>query len=373
MIKPLTTPCVSHGSSVRADTESVLRVPWGDELEVEAVPETSGATEAPVEGPRTSRSPEEKTGRTPEEGAGPAPAEESGRTGEETPGKAPEQTPATSDVTGTGASDAAESPEGPDAPEAPEAPDAPEVVEVSEASDVAGGPAVRRRRRGRTTLLIATAAVLGLVAGTCAGFLVQADREPTGLPSLSQPVVAQARGAGPEPLSAAQDHQVKADGDLRKLLLTRPKGAREADFVAGGDGWLTMAEYAEQLKNPDREFSQLVGAEFRRAADTAWQVGNAYTVDIRLVQFRQEENLAASDRANDWNVEGKHGWPIPGTGDGMAYVSNKPETQPGYLPLYSAEAHAWRGDISMEIWIYGTGPIPKAKIMDVAKRQMERL
>ncbi|TXS77240.1 hypothetical protein EAO69_10810 [Streptomyces sp. me109] len=263
--------------------------------------------------------------------------------------------------------------EAPEAPEAPETPEIPEAVEVSEASDAAGGPAVRRRRRGRTTLLIATAAVLGLVAGTCAGFLVQADREPTGLPSLSQPVVAQARGAGPEPLSAAQDHQVKADGDLRKLLLTRPKGAREADFVAGGDGWLTMAEYAEQLKNPDREFSELVGAEFRRAADTAWQVGSAYTVDIRLVQFRQEENLAASDRANGWNVEGKHGWPIPGTGDGMAYVSTKPETQPGYMPLYSAEAHAWRGDISMEIWIYGTGPIPKAKIMDVAKRQMERL
>lgn len=57
----------------------------------------------------------------------------------------------------------------------------------------------RVRRRGRTALLIATAAVLGLVGGACAGYLIQADREPTKLPSLSQPVVAQAKGAGPEP------------------------------------------------------------------------------------------------------------------------------------------------------------------------------
>ncbi|MFG2473904.1 hypothetical protein [Streptomyces fagopyri] len=221
--------------------------------------------------------------------------------------------------------------------------------------------------------MIATAAVLGLVAGTCAGYLIQADRAPTQLPSLSQPVVAQARGAGPEPLSAAQDHQVKTDGDLRKLLLKRPKGTREADFAAGGDGWLTMAEYVEQLKDADREFGDMVGAEFRRAADTTWRVGSTYTVEIRLVQFRQEENVAAPDRADHWNVEGTRSWPIPGTGDGMAYVSTKPESQPGYLPLYSAEAHAWRGDIAMEVWIYGTKPIAKAKIMDVAERQMERL
>lgn len=260
-----------------------------------------------------------------------------------------------------------------------QAPDAPDVTGVSDVSgvpetaDATGVPAVRRRRRGRTALLIATAAVLGLVAGTCAGYLVQADREPTGLPSLSQPVLAQARGAAPEPLSAAQDRQVKTDGDLRKLLLKRPKGTKEADFAAGADGWLTMAGYAEQLKDADREFGFLVGAEFRRAATTTWQVGSTYSVEIRLVQFRQEENLAASERAGDWNVEGTRSWPVPGTGDGMAYVSTAPESRPGYMPVYSAEAHAWRGDISMEIWIYGTKPIPKAKIMDVAERQMERL
>ncbi|MFE0510633.1 hypothetical protein ACFW2E_12040, partial [Streptomyces sp. NPDC058964] len=66
-------------------------------------------------------------------------------------------------------------------------------------------------------------------------------------------------------------------------------------------------------------------------------------------------------------------WPVPGTGDGMAYVHHRPESKAGYLDVYAAEAHAWRGDIAMEIWVFDTKPIPKKKIMDLAKRQMERL
>ncbi|WP_406353335.1 hypothetical protein [Streptomyces sp. NBC_00658] len=236
---------------------------------------------------------------------------------------------------------------------------------------------VRRRRRGRTTLLIAAAAVLGLGAGTCAGFLIQADREPTKLPSLSQPVLTQAKGEGPEPLSAAQDRQVKTDGDLRKLLLAKPKGAKEADWLTG-DGWMDIAEYADMFEKPDGAFEELAGEEFRRVAETGWSVGSTYTVDIRLVQYRQEEYLAAAEAADDghyWaqDEEGTDSWAIPGTRDGMAYVHTKADTEPGYLPLYGAEAHAYRGDIAVEIWVYDTKPISKAKIMDLAERQVGRL
>ncbi|MGW3632534.1 hypothetical protein ACWD7F_20615 [Streptomyces sp. NPDC005122] len=248
--------------------------------------------------------------------------------------------------------------------------DTTDVADAADVPDVSGG---RRRRRGRTALLIATAAVLGLVAGTCAGYLIQADREPTGLPSLSQPAIAQARGEAPEPLSAAQDRQVKTDGDLRKLLLDRPKGTHEADYAPSEDGWLNIAGYADQLGDSDDQFGSRISDEFRRAADTTWQVGSTYNVEIRLVQFRQEEGLAAADWAGNWKVGDLRGQSVPGTGDGMAYVVTKPETTPGYLPMYRAEAHASRGDIAMEIWIYDSKPIPKATIMDLAKRQMERL
>lgn len=254
-------------------------------------------------------------------------------------------------------------------PEVAEAPVAPVIV----APDVLSEVPARRRGRGRTTLLIATAAVLGLVAGTCVGYLVQADREPTKLPSLSQPVLAQAEGEGPEPLSAAQDRKVKTDGDLRKLLLKRPSGAKDAEYSTGEDGWLDIGDYADALTDSDKMFPELVEYEFRRAAGAEWTVGDSYGVEIRLVQYRQEENSTAADRTGNWNVGGTTSWPIPGTGDGKAYVTIKPTTKPGYRPVYKAEAHAWRGDIAMEIWIYGSKAVPKAMIMDLAKRQMERL
>lgn len=239
--------------------------------------------------------------------------------------------------------------------------------------------APRPRRRGRTTLLIATAAVLGTVAGTCTGFLVQADREPTRLPSLSQPAVKQAKGEV-EPLSAAQDRRVKTDGDLRKLLISRPKGARDTEYEVGVDGWMDLASYAERYEKPSTTFDNLLNDEFRRAAATSWEVGGAHNVEIYLVQFRQESKMAASEWAENgyyWaeDEDDTRRWPIPGTGDGvgMAYVHDTPDRQPGYLPLYTAEAYAWRGDVCMEIVIYDSKPIPKAKIMDLAERQMERL
>ncbi|MFD0315870.1 hypothetical protein [Streptomyces flavalbus] len=239
----------------------------------------------------------------------------------------------------------------------------------------AGAP---RRRRGRTALLLATAAVLGAVAGTCVGYLVQADRAPTKLPSLSQPVLPQAKGPAPEPLSAARDRRVRTDGDLRKLLLDRPRGAREGDW-AGEDGWMELPEYAATYEQPDGAFDNSIEAEFRRAAVATWEQGDS-TVEIRLVQYRQEQDLGAREDIENlvyWadQDEDAESWPIPGTGNdvGLAYADTAPTSEPGYLPYWEARAFAWRGDIAVQIWVADSKRIPKAKIMDLAKRQLERL
>ncbi|MFK4099942.1 hypothetical protein ACI2L1_07650 [Streptomyces sp. NPDC019531] len=233
------------------------------------------------------------------------------------------------------------------------------------------------RRRGRTTLLIAAAAVLGVVAGSCTGYLIQADREPTKLASLSQPTLAQAKGPAPEPLSASQDRRVKTDGDLRKLLLKKPAGAKDGDWVTG-DRWMTLADTAATYDKPAGAFSDLVAKEFRRAVDTGWEVGSTYGVEIRLVQYRQEEALQTSDWADGENyyedsVDGTKSWAVPGSDNAMAYVHTKPDTKPGYLPQYNATAVAWRGDIAMKIFVWDTKPIPKAKIMELAERQVKKL
>ncbi|MFI5568615.1 hypothetical protein ACIA6T_14950 [Streptomyces sp. NPDC051740] len=226
-------------------------------------------------------------------------------------------------------------------------------------------------------MLIAAAAVLGVVAGTCTGYLVQADREPTRLPSLSQPVLAQSKGEAPEPLSAARDRRVKTDGDLRELLLKKPRGTQEAPWPMGEDGWMDLAEYAGNYETPGSTFGGMATDEFRRAAVVGW-LDDDYSVEIRLVQFRQEEVLAAADSVANgqyWaeDVEDTDSWAVPGTKEGRAYVHHSPDAEPGYEPLYGAEAHAWRGDIAMEVWVYGIKPVPKKMIMDLAERQMERL
>ncbi|MEU1464368.1 hypothetical protein ABZ467_27425 [Streptomyces sp. NPDC005727] len=240
----------------------------------------------------------------------------------------------------------------------------------SGAADTSGAPvAPRPRRRGRAARLIGAGALLGLVAGVCAGYLVQADREPTKLSSLSQPVIKQAKGEA-EPLSAAQDRKVRTDGDLRKLLLAKPRGARDLDWLPR-DGWLDLAAYADGYTRPGDKFRSLVTDQFRRAAVTGWKTDASYSVEIRLVQFRQEDSMAASDTSHnleDWAEKkpATESRAIPGTGDGRAYVHDR-------APSYSAEAHAWRGDIAMEIWVYGTTPISGKTITDLAERQMERL
>ncbi|MFD7134183.1 hypothetical protein [Streptomyces sp. NPDC059894] len=250
-------------------------------------------------------------------------------------------------------------------------PEAPVEAGGDEGAEEAVGGRRPVRRGRRTGALIAGAAVLGLVAGTCTGYLVQADREPTKLPSLSQPAIAQAKGPAPEPLSAARDRRVKTDGDLRELLLSKPKGAEDADWLEGGDGWIDLAGYADLYEEPDQAFGDLLGNEFRRAATTGWKVSSTYTVEIRLVQFRQEETLAAAEHCDNqqyWaEKDSTDSWPVPGTGTGMAYVRREAAT------LYSARALAWRGDIAMEIWVHWTKPISQQKIMDLAERQMERL
>ncbi|MEU6228706.1 hypothetical protein [Streptomyces sp. NPDC047042] len=248
-----------------------------------------------------------------------------------------------------------------------------DILEVPQLSDV---PA--RQRGGRTTLLIASAAVLGLLAGACAGYLVQADREPTALPPISQDVLAQAEGEGPEPLSAAQDRRVRTGGDLRKLLLRKPAGAKESDRLEGTDGWLDIAAYSDDFTEAGEKFIDLVNKEFRRAAVVGWEIGGSHRVEIRLVQFRQEDSKAAAESSSshqDWAESGTSvdSWAIPGTGDGMAYVHTRPYTEPGYVTQYAAEAHARRGDVAMEIWVHDTKPIAGKTILDLAERQMERL
>ncbi|MDX3354580.1 hypothetical protein PV703_14935 [Streptomyces sp. ME01-24h] len=248
-----------------------------------------------------------------------------------------------------------------------------------------GPPARPPRRRGRTTLLIACAAVLGVLAGAGAGYKIQYDRPETPLPPLAQPKPVQPAGAAPaaKPLTAAEDTLVTYDGDLRKLLVNRPKGAKDLDGLIGRDHWYSLYDYASTFDEPDVMFSFLNNNDFRRAAVSGWRTGGyatSVTTEVRLIQFRDETNPFTVDMLEEQQsymggkkFAGNKGTAVPGTFDGRAWVYSKPWTKPGYLPLYTARALARKGTVMIDIWVHSERPIKKSTIMSLAERQWERL
>ncbi|MBT2444663.1 hypothetical protein J7E93_32130 [Streptomyces sp. ISL-36] len=239
-----------------------------------------------------------------------------------------------------------------------------------------------RRRTGRTLGLIAVAAVLGVVGGTAVGYGVQAEREPTPLPALNQPALAYPgplpKGQEPVALTAAEDRKVKTDGDLRKLLLPKPAGAKKAEF-ADADGWMSPAVYASRFNRPGRALRYQLGLRLRRVATTSWETGEHRTTEIRLVQYRSGDQLSAQDHSEsqmDYMPEEDfardEGDPIEGSTNGRYYLFPVERTS-GYLDHYEARAYFHRGEIAVEIFIHDTKKISAKDIASVAERQLGRL
>ncbi|MFI7383544.1 hypothetical protein [Streptomyces sp. NPDC049813] len=235
-------------------------------------------------------------------------------------------------------------------------------------------PGPPHRRRGRTTALIACAVALGAVAGVCTGYIVQADRAPDRLAALSQPSVAQAEGVAPPP-SAAHDRAVRTEGDLRRLLLSPPRGARDRSGGTGDDAWMDAAQVAETYDRPEWAFSALLKNGFRRAASVKWTEG-ALDVEIRLTQYRDLEDTSAGDavltQQSSMGLRFEKDSPddLPGSGTGLVYVSSRTDPETG---RYEAEAVAGRGDLMMDLWISSDRPIGKKRAMQLARAQWGRM
>lgn len=265
----------------------------------------------------------------------------------------------------------------------------PEVTSPEAPAVFAPAPlvAAKRRPRGRTTLIIAAAAVLGIAAGTAVGYGVQADRAPTPLTALSQPDLAYPAkslpaGQVPDPLPASQDRQVRTDGDLRKLLIPRPGGWRDnEDVTPVQDGWVAVEDYALAFEDEAYMYDKLLATGIRRIAATSWKRSAHRVANISLVQFRSgtgSSGAAAHAESQRWympedeNGAGNEGDAIKGSGSGRYYLY-KVDRKAGYMPNYRARAVFHRGDVMVDINMFDTVPISKKDIRTLAERQLERL
>ncbi|MEE4493981.1 hypothetical protein [Streptomyces sp. BE230] len=244
---------------------------------------------------------------------------------------------------------------------------------------------VKRRPRGRTTLIVAAAALLGIAGGTAVGYGVQAERAPTPLTALSQPDLAYPAkalpaGQAPDPLPASQDRRVHTDGDLRKLVAPRPAGWQDDKSLAvyDKDGWLEVEDYALEFEDEDYMYSDLLETDVRRVAAKAWKKGEYRTAAVYLVQFHSGAAAAAHAEGQRLYMPdaehgaGNEGSALKGSGTGRYYVFPA-ERKAGYLPLYHARAIFHRGDVMVDIHIYDSASISKKDIRTMAERQLERL
>ncbi|MFD5766298.1 hypothetical protein ACFWIN_10815 [Streptomyces sp. NPDC127049] len=244
-------------------------------------------------------------------------------------------------------------------------------------------PAPRRRGTVRTLALIAVAAVIGIVGGTAVGYGVQADREPTPLPPLNQPGLAYPKplpkGQKRTPLPASQDRQAKAQGDLRKLLLPKPAGAKKDPYAEIVDGWMSVDVFARTFESPSGSLEDQLSREIRRIAAASWVSGEHRRTEVRLIQYRAGAFLGAREY-----TQGQHaylpgekwadgeGSPVKGSTNGRFYVFPV-DRKAGYLDLYEARAVFHRGDIAVEIFISDTKKIFAKEIRSLAERQLGRL
>ncbi|WP_327324505.1 hypothetical protein OG735_19690 [Streptomyces sp. NBC_01210] len=247
--------------------------------------------------------------------------------------------------------------------------------------DVPEAPAPHRW--GRTALIVAGAAVLGVLAGTVTGYAVQYDRRPTPLSPLSQPELRTPKTvpAGPDttPLTISANRRHKTDGDLRKLLVKKPKGAQASKAMS--EGWTSVMSFADGYNEPDESFTDLVESEIRRIATTTWEQRGEVFVTVNLLQFRDETRTAAAEWARGQQAymprqefAGNAGELIAGSGNGRVYVYNEPHREAGYEPLYQARAIAYRGDVAMEIWyINNTRKVSEKAVTALAEQQLGRL
>ncbi|MFJ2176523.1 hypothetical protein ACIOHE_26980 [Streptomyces sp. NPDC087851] len=241
-------------------------------------------------------------------------------------------------------------------------------------------PTGTSRRRGRTALLIAVAAVLGIVGGTATGYAIQADRPPTPLPTLAQaglayPSKALPEGEKAEPLSAEEDNQVRTEGDLRELLIDRPAGARETAPAWLDNGWVPLRSYAHYFDDGVYGYAPALGAEMRRIAGSAWQESGERQGSVILVQYHPSANaqgpaeLATLPAA--MLTSSGDGDPVKGTAKARYYVYETSGADGA--PPFRAYASAYRGDVLIRITLWDTAPIAKKDIRMLIERQLERL
>ena len=250
-------------------------------------------------------------------------------------------------------------------------PDISEPSETPDPSEISAQPEKpRKKRRVRTGPLFAAALVLGVLGGIAGGYTVQARREPTPLPALrvAKPVYPRSPlydGTRPPTLPASVDDATIVDGDLTKLLLPTPTGAK-ATF--NDHGWMSLIDEADTCTNPASCFSVNLSDGVARIADTAWNLGDGTYVEIRILQYRPGNSNKPDYNLTSFSVPDGNELTLPAgiPANGYEYKDSNGQNDD--------HAMAMHGDVAVYFWVTSSTRVPDPSIINnLITQQMARL
>ncbi|MDH6112069.1 hypothetical protein P3T36_004954 [Kitasatospora sp. MAP12-15] len=235
-------------------------------------------------------------------------------------------------------------------------------------------PPVVRARRPRTAVLLVGALLLGPLLGGGIGYAIQANRPPTPLPPLQLTVLPKYPSVTLDPKAAADaaPKPLAIDGDLRKLLLSKPADAQDwDDGYVSGDGWETVGELARSHGSAAEQFRYLLAQGLRRTAIATWQRG-ATKYRIQLMQYGPDS--AAGAISGVWRSDSDASLTFA---NGMEGGYGAPTTPQEYTDTteqyYYGVAEARRGGVLMMIELFSPAQVNADEVRDLAQAQWERL
>ncbi|HTJ71856.1 MAG TPA: hypothetical protein VL551_30220 [Actinospica sp.] len=221
-----------------------------------------------------------------------------------------------------------------------------------------------------TRTVFGAALVLGVLGGVGTGYAVQAARPATPLPPLTatQPEYAPAgvyQGLAPATLPSSQDDATLTDGDLTKLLLPVPAGAK-ADPTGWQDQSIDAEQEADLCDNAVSCFRRDGSDNLNAIADTSWDQ-NGFYVEIRIYRFA----AGSSGTPRSWSQDGDRQTGeftiAPGI-DGSGYE---------YRDKWGANddtAEAVHGDLVVQFWVTSPTTMPNTSMINnLITQQMGRL
>jgi len=187
-------------------------------------------------------------------------------------------------------------------------------------------------------------------------------------------------GSAPAPRVTAPASATTADRDrLRRDLVPLPDKAQPWQTTSqnGPTGVLTLAQYVKQFSESAADKQQDIDSNtsrgFQYAVREDWFGSGSSQADLYLIQFSSAagaQSLTLADQSGTANTVGTAAtYPIPGSGDAMAYETDKLDS----LGNVYTQVYAVVGNVVMELNYWVPAKADRAAVIALAKQQYAKL